>query len=83
MKMGQMMIFVKRMFWFKFYMNLSVFSGLEMFKQTLESNLSLGKSKLGFWGEKWVFPVTGLSQLATASWRRAGGAPCGFTRHGE
>ncbi|KEH27379.1 hypothetical protein MTR_5g008005 [Medicago truncatula] len=27
-----------------------------MFKQVLESNLGIGKSKLGFWGEKWVFP---------------------------
>jgi hypothetical protein len=72
--MGQMMNFVKRMLWSKFYMILSVFSCLEMFKQTLGSNLSLGKSKLGFWGKKkWVFPVTGLSQLATASWRRVGG----------
>jgi hypothetical protein len=71
------------MFWFKFYMDLSVFSCLETFKQTLGSNLGIGKSKLGFWGEKWVFPEAELSQLATASWRRAGGAPCVFTRHGE
>jgi hypothetical protein len=55
MKMGQMMIFVKRMFWDKFYMILSVFSCLEMFKQTLGSNLSFGKSKLGFLGEKMGF----------------------------
>jgi hypothetical protein len=61
------------LFWCKFYMNLSVFSCLEMFKQTLGSNLGFGKSKLEFWGEKWVFPVTGLSQLTTASWRRVGG----------
>jgi hypothetical protein len=73
MKMGQMMILFKGLFWCKFYMDLSVFSCLEMFKQTLGSKLSIGKSKLRFWGEKWVFPVTGLSQLATASWRRVGG----------
>jgi hypothetical protein len=59
--MGQMVIFVRRMFWGKFYMKLSVFSCLEMFKQTLGSNLSFGKSKLGFWGENEVFPETGLS----------------------
>jgi hypothetical protein len=35
MKMGQMVIFVERMFCFKFYMDLSVFSRLETFKQTL------------------------------------------------
>jgi hypothetical protein len=80
MKMGQMMNFVGRMFWCKLYMILSVFSCLETFKQTLGSNLSLGKSKLGFWGENGVFPVTELSQLATATWRRvvrrARRAPC-------
>ena len=65
--MGQMMIFVKRMFWGKFYMELSVFSCLEMFRQTLGSNLGIGKSKLGFWGENGVFPERNLSQLAMAS----------------
>ena len=25
-------------------------------KQTLEPNLGLGESKLGFWGEEWSFP---------------------------
>ncbi|KEH15978.1 hypothetical protein MTR_0401s0030 [Medicago truncatula] len=27
-----------------------------MVRQVLESNLGIGKSKLGFWVEKWVFP---------------------------
>ncbi|KEH19283.1 hypothetical protein MTR_8g045945 [Medicago truncatula] len=27
-----------------------------MVRQVLESNLGIGKSKLGFWGEKWIFP---------------------------
>ena len=53
--MGQMMILVKIMFWGKFYMELSVFSCLEMFRQTLGSNLGIGKSKLGFWGENGSF----------------------------
>ena len=61
MKMGQMVIFVRRMFWGKFYMELRVFSCLEMFEQTLGSNLSFGKSKLEFWGENEVFPETGQS----------------------
>ena len=76
--MGQMVIFVKRMFWGKFYMELSVFSCLEMFKQTLGSNLSFGKSKLGFWGEKVSFSrnrtVPTRHSEWEASWRRAGGA---------
>ena len=59
--MGQMVILVKRMFCGKFYMESSVFSCLEMFKQTLGSNLSFGMSKLGFWGENEVFPETELS----------------------
>jgi len=29
--------------------------------------LSLGDSKLGFWGEKWSFPESYLSWLAVAS----------------
>jgi len=37
-------------------MVLSVLSCIEMVRQVLESNLGIGKSKLGFWGEKWVFP---------------------------
>ena len=78
MKMGQMRIFVKRMFWDKFYMDLCVFSCLEMFKQTLRSNLSFGKSKLGFWGEKVSFSrnrtVPTRHSEWEASWRRAGGA---------
>ena len=93
-KMGQMMIFVRRMFWGKFYMELSVFSCLEMFKQTLGSNLSFGKSKLGFWGEKVSFSrnrtVPTRHSEWEASWRRAGGAfgeltrlASRFTRHGE
>jgi hypothetical protein len=65
--MGQMMIFINRMFWGKFYMILSVFSCLEMFKQTLGSNLGIGKSKLGFWGENGSFPEPELSELATHS----------------
>ena len=32
-KMGQMVIFVEMMFWFKFYMDLSVFSCLETFRK--------------------------------------------------
>jgi hypothetical protein len=40
------------------YMELSVFSCLEMFKQTLGSNLGIGKSKLGFGGENGSFPET-------------------------
>ncbi|KEH21171.1 hypothetical protein MTR_8g099145 [Medicago truncatula] len=27
-----------------------------MVREFLESNLGIGKSKLRFWGEKWVFP---------------------------
>ncbi|KEH19495.1 hypothetical protein MTR_8g461350 [Medicago truncatula] len=27
-----------------------------MVRQVLELNLGIGKSKLGFWDEKWVFP---------------------------
>jgi hypothetical protein len=49
------------MFWVKFYINLSVFSCLEMFGQTLGSNLGIGKSKFGFWGENEGFPETELS----------------------
>jgi len=60
-KMGQMVIFVEMMYWFKFYMDLSVFSCLETFRQTLGSNLGIGKSKLGFWSEKWVLPESYLS----------------------
>ena len=52
-KMDQMVIFVELMFWFKFYMELSVFSCFETFKQTLGSNLGIEKWKLGFLGEKW------------------------------
>ena len=48
-------------------MILSVFSCLEMFKQTLGSNLGIGKSKLGFWGENGSFPEPELSELATHS----------------
>jgi len=59
--MGQMVIFVEMMFWFKFYMDLSVFSCLETFRQTLRSNLGIGKSKLEFWSEKWVFPESYMS----------------------
>ncbi|KEH29352.1 hypothetical protein MTR_4g035770 [Medicago truncatula] len=44
------------MFWVKFYMVLSFLSCLEMVRQVLESNLGIEKSKLRFWGEKWVFP---------------------------
>ena len=76
--MGQMVIFVRRMFWGKFDMELGVFSCLEMFKQTLGSNLSFGKSKLGFWGEKVSFSrnrtVPTRHSEWEASWRRAGGA---------
>jgi hypothetical protein len=58
--MGQMVIFVERVFYFKFYMDLGVFSCLETFKQTLGPNLGLGDSKLGFWDEKWSFPESYL-----------------------
>jgi len=34
------------------YMNLSAFSCLEMIRQLLESNLGIGKLKMGFLGEK-------------------------------
>ncbi|KEH17061.1 hypothetical protein MTR_0048s0130 [Medicago truncatula] len=44
------------MFRVKFYMVLSALSCIEMVRQVLESYLGIGKSKLGFWGEKWVFP---------------------------
>jgi len=54
-KRGQMVIFVEMMFWFKFYMVLSLFWCLETFRQTLGSNLGLGDSKLGFWGWKMEF----------------------------
>ena len=56
-----MVIFVEMMFWFKFYMDLSVFLCLETFRQTLGSNLGIGKLKLGFWSEKWVFHESYLS----------------------
>jgi hypothetical protein len=56
-----------------FYMDFGVFSCLETFKQTLGSNLGIEKSKLGFWGETWVFPEAELSQLATTSWGRVVG----------
>jgi len=62
-----MVIFVEMMFWFKFYMDLSPFLCLETFGQTLETNLSLRDSKLGFWGENEVLPKSCLSWLATAS----------------
>ena len=58
MKMGQMIIFVKRMFWGKFYTELSVFSCLKMFEQTLGSNLGIGESKLGFGVKMALFPET-------------------------
>ena len=74
MKMGQMMIFVKIMFWGKFYMELSVFSCLEMFRQTLGSNLGIGKSKLGFWGENssfsrdWTVITRSCEQAYSQQW---------------
>jgi len=46
----------RMMFWFKFYMDLSVFLCLEMFRQTLGTNLGIRDSKLGFWGENEVLP---------------------------
>ena len=42
------MIFVEMMFWVKFYMYLSAFLCLEMIRQFSESNLGIGKLKLGF-----------------------------------
>ena len=60
-KMGQMVIFVEMIFWFKFYMDLNPSLCLETFRQTLGSNLGIGKSKLGFWSGKWVFPERYLS----------------------
>jgi len=53
------MIFVEKMFWVKFYMNMSAFLCLEMIGQFSESNLGIGKLKLGFLGEK------GLNVVAT------------------
>ena len=53
------MIFVEMMFWVKFYMNLNAFLYLEMIGQLSESNLGIGKLKLGFLGEK------GLNVVAT------------------
>ena len=44
------------MFWVKFYMNLSAVSCLETIRQLLESNLAIGKLKLGFLGEKMFSP---------------------------
>ena len=55
-KMGQMVIFVEMMFWFKFYMDLSVFSCLETFRQTLGSNLGIGKSNWDFGVKNRFFP---------------------------
>jgi hypothetical protein len=72
MKMGQNGEFVRRMFWVKFHIKLSVFLCLEMFRQALGSNLGIGKSKLGFWGENGGFLESLLSQLATALARRVG-----------
>jgi len=51
--------FVEMMFWVKFYVNLSAFLCLEMIGQLSESNLAIGKLKLGFLGEK------GLNVVAT------------------
>ncbi|AES78445.1 transmembrane protein, putative [Medicago truncatula] len=39
-----------------FYMVLSALTCIEMVRQVFGSNLGIGKLKLGFWGEKWVFP---------------------------
>jgi len=52
-------IFVEMMFWVKFYMYLSAFLCLELIGQFSESNLGIGKLKLGFLGEK------GLNAVAT------------------
>jgi len=53
------MIFVEMMFWVKFYMILITFLCLEIIEQLSESNLGIGKLKLGFLGEK------GLKVVAT------------------
>ncbi|KEH38364.1 hypothetical protein MTR_2g069790 [Medicago truncatula] len=75
MKNGSNDDFVEMMFDSSFYMDLSVFSCLETFRQTLGSNLGIMKSKLGFWGENGFSREqnsNNLSQLAMASWRRVG-----------
>ena len=65
-----MVIFDELMFWFKFYMDLSVFSCLETFRQTLGLNLGIGKSKLGFWVKNGEKPVrTGGNLLEVLLWR--------------
>jgi len=38
-----------------------------MFRQTLEINLGIGDSKLGFWSENGILPESCLSKLAMAS----------------
>jgi len=51
-KMGQMVILLNWCFGSSFIWSW-VSSCLETFRQTLGSNLGIGKSKLGFLGEKW------------------------------
>jgi len=48
------------MFWVKFYMISSAFSCLETIRQLLESNLGIGKLKMGFLGEKCLVPESYL-----------------------
>jgi len=49
------------------YINLSVFSCLEMIRQLIESNLGIGKLKMGFLGEKCLVPEATCFSLPSAS----------------
>ena len=55
------------MFWVKFDMNLSAFLCLEMIGQLSESNLGIGKLKLGFLGEKCLIAEATLFFSPSAS----------------
>ncbi|AET04902.1 transmembrane protein, putative [Medicago truncatula] len=43
-----------------FYTVFSALTCIEMVRQVFGSNLGIGKLKLGFWGEKWVFSRVAL-----------------------
>ncbi|KEH19800.1 hypothetical protein MtrunA17_Chr8g0362421 [Medicago truncatula] len=84
--MDQVVIFVKMKFDSSFYMDLSVFSCLETFRQTLDQIWTLGSQKWDFGVKNGFSPKqnsSNLSQLAMESWRRVGGAFCVSTRQGE
>ena len=49
------------------YMNLSAFSCLEMIRQLLESNLGIGKLKMGFLGDKCLVPEAACFSSPSAS----------------